>query len=183
MTEAHFELRLPDGSIKLRKDQTVMQFKPSAYMALEHAKMMIFVRDCRDPARLQFPGGGIEIGTETPEDAAIRECFEEIAAKVSKCTFIGQFETYEPVHLFKAEEWTTQNGYSGQAGEVSEISVIDVRDFYQPGTRLSWQEQFYPAQWKMLGWYLLYKNKDSGIQFPVFKLWSEDPWEILDSLQ
>lgn len=179
MPDAHFELRLPDGSIKLRSDNTVMQFKPSAYMAIEVAETLVFVRDCRQHPRLQFTGGGIEIGIETPQDAAVREAFEEIGAAVSKCSFVGQFETYEPVHLFKAQEWTTPTGeFVKQLGEVSEIVNIPLQELYSPIERLEWQVQFYPAQWKMLGWYLLLPFRKE--MFPVFSLWSEDPWNILD---
>jgi 8-oxo-dGTP pyrophosphatase MutT (NUDIX family) len=188
--EAHFELRLPDGSLKLRPNGTVMEFKPSAYMAVEWKGKIVFVRDCRDPARLQFPGGGIDIGVETSQDAAKRECLEEIGATVSVCVFVGQFETFESVHLFRALRWDTQGGFVGQAGEVSEIVAIPIKDFFQPELRSAWKSQFYTAQWKMLGWYLLYKESrkrtrklSAGIQFPVFQLWSTDPWQILDSLQ
>ncbi|MEN9852156.1 MAG: hypothetical protein RI996_99 [Candidatus Parcubacteria bacterium] len=190
MSETHFELRLSDGSLKLRPDGTIMQFKPSAYMAVEHKGKIIFVRDCREHARLQFPGGGINIGMEPPKDAAIRECFEETGVIVSVCVFIGQFETYESVYLFRALKWDIVGDFVGQVGEVSEMVSISIKDFLQPEVRSSWRDQFYPAQWKMLGWYLLYKESrkriikaKTDIHFPVFELWSSDPWQILDSLQ
>ena len=186
MNEAHFELRLPDGSIKLRKDGTTMQFKPSAYMVIEYCESLVFVQDCRTPARLQFTGGGVEIGTETPLEAAIREADEEIGAVVSTCRFVGQFETYEPVHLFKAVEWTTRSatkGFHKQPGEVSDIRMIDKQILFDISERDRYQPLFYRAQWKMLGWYLLSCSQVSNIQPPVFKLWSEDPWLILDSLR
>jgi hypothetical protein len=47
--------------------------------------------------------------------------------------------------------------------------------------RSKYQPEFYRAQWKMLGWYTLWRYRPQ--MFPVFKLWSVDPWEILDSLQ
>ena len=184
MTEAYFQLVLPDGSIKLRKNRTIMEFKPSAYMALENTAGdgIYLTRDRRKPPRLQFPGGGINIGTETPLNAAIREAFEEIAVEVKGAAFIGQFETYEPVHLFKANNWWLPRGkFDLQAEEVSEVICVsydEITDSYQ---RHLLSKQMYPAQMKMLGWYMLSRYRPD--MFPVFKLWSEDPWVILDSLQ
>jgi 8-oxo-dGTP pyrophosphatase MutT (NUDIX family) len=186
MPEAHFELRLPDGNLKLRKDNTVMQFKPSAYMALMNrlGNCLYFQRDCRTPAKLQFFGGGINIGVETPLETSIRETQEESGVLVEKYEFIGQFETYESVHLFLASSWSLPAGnFILQEGEVSEIVKIHKVELLAQQNREKYKKDFYPAQWKMLGWLLLSRYYSQYLQFPVFKLWSEDPWEILDSLR
>jgi 8-oxo-dGTP diphosphatase len=40
---------------------------------------------------LEFPGGKLE-GNEVPEEAAVREVFEETGGEVSSLTYIGQYK-------------------------------------------------------------------------------------------
>jgi hypothetical protein len=64
---------------------------------------------------------------------------------------------------------------------VSELLKIHLVELVFKKDRAKYEPEFYRAQWKMLGWYTLWRYHPE--MFPVFKLWSVNPWEILDSLQ
>lgn len=90
---------------------------------MRNAAVMLVIKDGRilavsrryDKTKFGLPGGKLE-ENETPELAAIRECFEETGIKVSKCNLI--FRRDEPRDLPEGEDFHTYCFYAEDwAGE------------------------------------------------------------------
>jgi 8-oxo-dGTP pyrophosphatase MutT (NUDIX family) len=178
--EKHFQVVQPDGSILLKGEaRKPMRINPAAFMVLRTKdNYLYFARDQRQKL-LGFFGGAIHIGEETPDVAAVRETKEEggVSVKRSQLQFVGQFGKLEMVSLFEARTWAG-TPYVNQPKEVSEVVKLRMADIQAKPK--GYKGEFYPAQWKMLGWYL---NQYLISRSPLFEMWenySVDPWSGMD---
>jgi 8-oxo-dGTP pyrophosphatase MutT (NUDIX family) len=146
-----------------------------------HDDTILVVKDKRPHGKWGLPGGAIEFPEETPKEAASREIFEELAIRAYSPFFVGMFGKWQPVYLFAFAEWSSKEkkfsleGVSPQQEEISEWKMMQIIDILRNKDAL--KEEFYPAQWKMIGWWLAYRygflDKKS---YPLFKQ-IENPWE------
>jgi 8-oxo-dGTP pyrophosphatase MutT (NUDIX family) len=84
---------------------------------------------------LEFPGGVLE-PEENPQDAAIRELYEETGYKPDKIEKIGEFSPNpaimsNKVHFFLAENLTGGNTQNLDDDEYVEVVLIDTEDVFK----------------------------------------------------
>lgn len=177
-----------DGT-PLLKDGKPVIYSPGSFGILFNPQndTLLVVKDRRPQGKWGLPGGAIEFPDETPKDAASREISEELSIKAYSPFFVGMFGKWQPVYLFAFTEWSSGGkkfslgGVLPQQEEISEWKMMQIIDILR--NKDSLKEGFYPAQWKMIGWWLAYRygflDKKS---YPLFKQ-IEDPWEEVPSLK
>jgi len=84
---------------------------------------------------LEFPGGVFEPG-ENPEEAAIREMYEETGYKPGKIVKLGEFSPNpaimsNKVHFFLAEELIGDGIQCLDEDEYVEVALVDTDDVFQ----------------------------------------------------
>jgi len=84
---------------------------------------------------LEFPGGVFEPG-EAPEDAAVRELYEETGYKPGKIVKLGEFSPNpaimsNKVHFFLAEELIGGGTQNLDDDEYVEVALVDINDVFQ----------------------------------------------------
>lgn len=99
----------------MTKDRSTLPYRPCVGIMLLNAEGRIFVGERIDtPGAWQMPQGGIDAG-ETPEEAALRELWEEIGVKSDHVEVLAQsadWLTYDlPDHLL-GKVW--KGKYRGQ---------------------------------------------------------------------
>lgn len=160
---------------------------PGAFAILPYAgDKILVIKDCRPNGKWGLPGGAIEEAhneLETPFVAAAREVKEELNLNVGPISarYIGMFGKLQPVHLVYFPTWGAV-GPEGkdfdissivmQPGEVSEWKLLSLRDAIAGPKK--YEREFYPAQWKMIGWFMAYKQ--NKISLPIFGQ-RRCPWE------
>ena len=130
-----------------------------------------------------LPGGGIDFPNEDEMFAAIREVREEVnvVLRPDKMIYLGKFGKWNPWYLFSYK-------YPGKPPKViKQSSEIKSCTFFKLSEILFkqnyFQEIFYPAQWKNIGWWILYEC------LKMDKPWRgkglENPWDhpVLASLR
>jgi len=101
-------------------------------------KQFVMVWQWRHGSRnlsLEFPGGVFEPG-ENPEEAALRELFEETGYKPGKIVKIGEFSPNpaimsNKVHFFLAEDLKNTGKQKLDEDEYVEVSLVDVDEVIQ----------------------------------------------------
>lgn len=84
---------------------------------------------------LEFPGGVFEPG-ETPEQAAVRELYEETGYKPRKITKLGDFSPNPAImtnkmHFFLAEDLSDSGKQNLDEDEYIEVELIDEKEVIQ----------------------------------------------------
>jgi len=84
---------------------------------------------------LEFPGGVMEPG-ETPEEAAIRELYEETGYRPAKITKMGEFSPnpaimQNKVHFFIAENLNDGDKQHLDEDEYVEVALVDTKEVIQ----------------------------------------------------
>jgi 8-oxo-dGTP pyrophosphatase MutT (NUDIX family) len=84
---------------------------------------------------LEFPGGVFEPG-EKPEEAAVRELWEETGYKPEKLTKLGEFNPNAAImtnkmHFFLAENLCGDGKQSLDADEYVDVALVDTDDVFQ----------------------------------------------------
>ncbi len=75
------------------------------YITRNRQDILVFEHD--DPgldADVQVVAGGIDAG-ETPEQAALRETWEEAGLKIEKAVFLGELKRQTSDHVYKFQHW------------------------------------------------------------------------------
>jgi 8-oxo-dGTP pyrophosphatase MutT (NUDIX family) len=171
------------------KDGKPVIYSPGSFGILfnPHDDTILVVKDKRPQGKWGLPGGAVEFPDETPKEAASREIFEELAIRAFSPFFVGMFGKWQPVYLFAFAEWSSKEkkfsleGVLPQEEEISEWKMMQIIDILWNSDAL--KEEFYPAQWKMIGWWLAYRYRFLDKKnFPLFKQ-IENPWEEVASLK
>ena len=86
-----------------------------------------------------LPGGGLK-RKETPEQAARRECREEVGAEISALELVGiftQFRNYKNDHivLYKSEDFSVTSKTDFEIERVEFFNVNNLPDDMMPGNR------------------------------------------------
>lgn len=88
------------------------------------------------PGQIAFPGGRIDPGDATPEDAAIREAYEEVGLDPSLVRVMGRLTSHETVTSFDmvpvVAEITAPFQPVAEAGEVAEIFTVPLAHLVDP---------------------------------------------------
>lgn len=84
---------------------------------------------------LEFPGGVFEPG-ETPEQAAVRELYEETGYKPQKITKLGEFSPNPAImsnkmYFFLAEDLTDSGKQNLDEDEYIEVELVDEKEVIQ----------------------------------------------------
>jgi 8-oxo-dGTP diphosphatase len=84
---------------------------------IENNQVLLIRREKNGEVYFVFPGGGIEPG-ETPEEAAVREAFEELGVHVKLCGMVDEIQFNGTQYFYRAEILAGTIG-TGKAEEFS----------------------------------------------------------------
>ena len=171
--------------------QIIQTDPPGAFGVLcDHNDSVLIIKDQRKDPKWGFPGGRIEMAMvthpdgvtqseefETPFVAAARKVEEEVGLRAKRAYYVGMFGKKQPAHLIAFNDW---EGYPLtyqrrlQASEVSAYQMLHIPLVLE--TPSSYEPGFYPAQWKMLGWYIYWRQ--NSMTQPIFGQ-NISPWSML----
>jgi 8-oxo-dGTP pyrophosphatase MutT (NUDIX family) len=103
--------------------------------------------------QISFPGGMIEAG-ETPEQAALREAYEETGLDASMVTVLGRLTDVEVLHsrnhVIPVVGYCTKTpALEPDPAEVSEIIPVPLHDILNPGLRKVREATFEGKTWSV----------------------------------
>ncbi|MFC4410413.1 NUDIX domain-containing protein [Chungangia koreensis] len=98
----------------------------SSVVIIENTHVLLIRREKNGEVYFVFPGGGIELG-ESPEEAAIREAYEELGVHVKLIGIVSKIQYNGMQYFFKAEILSGKIG----TGKAEEFANPD-RGSYEP---------------------------------------------------
>ena len=104
---------------------------------LDEAGRVLLIKENYDRRRWGFPGGAVEQG-ETPEQAAVRETWEETGLHVRVDALVGTYSLADnslAMHLFRCSIVAGEPAVP-ETGEIAEVGWWPVDQLPQPQTNL-----------------------------------------------
>lgn len=144
----------------------------AAGIIIESKGTILMLRRHKDPMKDKFalPGGFVEPG-ERAEDAALRECFEEIGWSPSRINFLA---TFPNVYQYQGIPYATCDVYFFSRG-----NIVDVEDFhldteesdslqFMHATAIPWADVAFESTVRALRYFLLHESIGIPPRMPEF---------------